>query len=93
MITNPFPSGVETIFVPNPVPAGLKSGSVGNVPLPNKSEWDVEDDDGFPVAFIVVMLVFLVAILYRKQNRGPTPTQDVSTRGGYQPVASRYHTD
>ena len=83
--------------LPNPVPSGLESRSAGNAPLPsnpvNRNEWDIEDDDGFPVGFIVVMFIFLVGVLYRKvKGRDATPTQDIA-RGGYQPVASRYHTD
>ncbi|KAL3808455.1 hypothetical protein ACHAXA_010915, partial [Cyclostephanos tholiformis] len=100
--TNLFPSGVESgsagnVPLPNPVPSGLESRSAGNAPLPsnpvNRNEWDIEDDDGFPVGFIVVMFIFLVGVLYRKvKGRDATPTQDIA-RGGYQPVASRYHTD
>ena len=83
--------------LPNPVPSGLEIGSAGNVPVlsspASRNEWDIEDDEGFPVSFIVVLLVFLVGVIYRKtQNREASSTGD-SSRGGYQPVASRYHTD
>jgi hypothetical protein len=81
--------------LPDPVP---EIGSAGNVPSPKSSasrnQWDMEDDEGFPVSFVILLLVFFVGVLYRKsQNREATPTGDVSARGGYTPVASRYHTD
>ncbi len=98
--TNPFPSGQVTSSLgnaplPDPVP---EIGSAGNVPSPNSSasrnQWDTEDDEGFPVSFVILLLVFFVGVLYRKsQNREATPTGDVANRGGYAPVASRYHTD
>ena len=100
MSTNPYPSGQGTSSagnarLPDPVP---EIGSAGNVPFPknsaSKNEWDMEDDDGFPVSFVVLLLIFILGVLYRKsQNREATATGDVSNRGGYTPVASRYHTD
>jgi hypothetical protein len=57
----------------------------------------MDDDDGFPVGFMILILVVFVGLLYRKssQNREAATTRDNSSRGGYQPVAmaQRYHAE
>ena len=56
----------------------------------------MDDNDGFPVGFMILILVVFVGLLYRKrsQNREAATTRD-SSRGGYEPVAmaQRYHAE
>lgn len=90
-------------MAPNPVPSGL-SAPVGYEP-PNpanlgiQNRWnEMDDNDGFPVGFMILILVVFVGLLYRKssQNReASSATTRDSSRGGYEPVAmaQRYHAE
>lgn len=89
-------------MAPNPVPSGLSAPAGYEIPnslnLGVQNRWNEmdDDDDGFPVGFMLLILVVFVGLLYRKssQNREAATTPD-SSRGGYEPVAmaQRYHAE
>lgn len=87
-------------MAPNPVPTVLSAPAGYEPPNPSNlgTQNRMDDDDGFPVGFMILILVVFVGLLYRKssQNReaSSAATRD-SSRGGYEPVAmaQRYHAE
>ena len=61
----------------------------------NAYDWELDDDGGFPVSIVVLLIAMFALFVYKKfQNSNSyesTNSRDCTSRGGYQPVGYAQH--